>query len=67
MNDPLELLSPVELAALLKVSRTALAIWRASNCGPRWIKFGPHRCSKIRYRRCDVEAWIESHCMEALA
>lgn len=60
-QDPLELLSPARLASLLSVTVGALAMWRHAHCGPAWIKLGPHRASKIRYRRCDVEQWLNSH------
>ena len=60
-HDPLELLSPKVLAALLSVTEGALSMWRHNGLGPAWIKFGPHKCSKVRYRRSDVEAWLNSH------
>lgn len=67
MHDPLELLSPQRLASLLSVTVGALSMWRHAGLGPAWIKFGPHRCSKVLYRRCDVEAWLDSHRQEAVA
>lgn len=66
-HDPLELLSPQRLASLLSVTVGALAMWRHAGCGPAWIKFGPHKCSKVRYRRIDVEKWLNSHSKEAVA
>jgi len=67
MSDPLELLSPQRLASLLSVTVGALSMWRHHGLGPAWIKFGTHRSSKVRYRRCDVEKWLNSHSKEAVA
>jgi len=51
-----ELLTPAEVAALLRVPELTLVQWRTSNTGPRSAKIGRHR----RYARSDVEAFIES-------
>lgn len=50
------LLTPQELAAELGMQVTALAQWRYRGMGPRFIKEGRF----IRYRRSDVDAWLEA-------
>ena len=60
-HDPLELMTWLDVSRLLKVSRTTLAKWRMASRGPAAIKLGTGRGSPIRYRRVDVEAWINSH------
>jgi hypothetical protein len=34
--------------------------WRHLGKGPRYVKFGRH----VRYRRSDLDAWIEAHTVE---
>lgn len=48
-------MKPSELAEFLKVSKTTLASWRRKERGPRWVGVG----RGIRYRRSDVDAWLE--------
>ena len=60
-HDPLELMTWLDVSRLLKVSRTTLAKWRMASRGPAAIKLGTGRGSPIRYRRVDVEAWLNSH------
>lgn len=50
------LLSPKRVAALLGVSPRALEAWRLRGEGPSFIRISS-RC--IRYRRSDVEAWLD--------
>jgi excisionase family DNA binding protein len=51
-----ELLTEKELASLLKVSARTLRAWRDAGEGPPAIKIGRRA---IRYRRSDVERWLE--------
>lgn len=53
---PTEMLTDLEVAGALKMSRQTLANWRSEGRGPRFIKVGGR---SVRYRRGDVEAWIE--------
>lgn len=50
------LLSPQQLADYLGVPLATVYRWRHESTGPRGIKVGKH----VRYRRRDVEAWLES-------
>ncbi|WP_341933759.1 helix-turn-helix domain-containing protein [Microbacterium sp. LWO14-1.2] len=49
-------LTPVEAAALLRVSEKTLANWRASQRGPAFRKVG----RVVRYARTDVESYPTS-------
>lgn len=50
------LLSPQQLADYLGVPVATVYRWRHESTGPRGIKVGKH----VRYRRGDVEAWLET-------
>ena len=50
------LLSPQQLADYLGVPVATVYRWRYESTGPRGIKVGKH----VRYRRGDVEAWLET-------
>lgn len=54
-ND--ELLQPPDLAEWLQIPLATIYQWRARGVGPRACKIGRH----LRYRRSDVERWIESN------
>lgn len=44
-----------ELAAELRVPKQTIYGWRVKGAGPRSATFGRH----VRFRRSDVNAWIE--------
>lgn len=50
------LLSEKEVAELLGFSPRTLQAWRVRGGGPEYVEVSS-RC--IRYRRCDLDAWIE--------
>jgi excisionase family DNA binding protein len=52
----LMLLTIDELAAELRVPTASARYWRHAGTGPRSIKVGRH----VRYRREDVDAWLEA-------
>lgn len=49
------LMTPDEVAAFLQMPRATLQLWRAKRRGPRAYRVGRH----TRYRRDDVERWLE--------
>ena len=55
-----ELMTTDGLAAYLAVPRQTLAYWRCVGEGPAFLKVGRH----VRYRRADVEAWLDT-CADA--
>lgn len=51
-----DLLTPAEVAEMLGVQEQTLTAWRArGRYGLPYIKIG----RRIRYRRADVEAWLQ--------
>ena len=59
----MNLLTPNELAARLKISPTTVRRWRMEGYGPKWIKFGSAQSSAVRYEIEDVEKW-ENECKQ---
>jgi excisionase family DNA binding protein len=54
---PGDLLTPDQVAAALGLSHRTLAAWRSSRRNPLpYVKVG----SRVRYRRQDVDAWLQS-------
>jgi excisionase family DNA binding protein len=51
-----ELMTLAVLASMLKIPRQTLYSWRTRGDGPPGIKLGKH----IRYRRRDVEEWLDA-------
>ncbi|MCF6507381.1 helix-turn-helix domain-containing protein [Blastococcus sp. MG754426] len=49
------LLSAQELADFLGVPLGTLYQWRTKGSGPRGMRVGKH----VRYRRTDVDAWLD--------
>ena len=56
-GPPDQLIDTKELASWLGVSRQWVEISRHRGWGPRFIRLGPRR---IRYRRLDILAWLET-------
>ena len=50
------LLTPKQVARQLGVTRTTLESWRLRGGGPKFVRVSK-RC--IRYRRQDLQVWIE--------
>ncbi len=50
-----KLLAPDQVAEILQIPKATLFAWKATGSGPRVAKIGKH----LRYRLCDVEAWVE--------
>lgn len=57
-----ELLDMVEVAALLGTSKRTVIRYRDSGVLPPAVRVGPRL---VRWRRCDLEAWIHSGCIPA--
>lgn len=59
MSNPArdELKDEREAAAYLRVSVSGMRKWRARRVGPKYARLG----KIIRYRRSDLDAWVESH------
>lgn len=53
-----ELITPEQVAELLKVHPGTLENWRVRGEGPPFVKLGNSRRSPVRYPRKAVEDWI---------
>jgi excisionase family DNA binding protein len=58
---PGRLLTPAEVAEYLGVPEKTLAQWRSDRQGPLPLRIGRH----VRYRRPDIEAWIDQQAAHA--
>jgi excisionase family DNA binding protein len=50
------LLGEVQAAKLLNLSTRTLQAWRIKGCGPVFVRAG----RAIRYRKKDLDAWVDS-------
>lgn len=50
-------LTPIKAAKYLGISEAALRLWRSEGKGPRHFRAGE---KLVRYRRTDLDAWIEA-------
>jgi len=55
VTEPERLLSPRQLAAYSNVSVATVYDWRHRRSGPPGFRVGKH----VRYRRSDVDSWID--------
>lgn len=55
-----KLMTSKEVAAYLRVSEGMLYDYRAMGVGPNYIKIG----KVVRYRQCDVDAWLAKQRIE---
>ncbi|MER7309934.1 helix-turn-helix transcriptional regulator [Streptomyces griseoluteus] len=58
--DQQQLLTPRQVEAEYGFSRQTLANWRHQGTGPAYMKSGPSRSSRVRYRRSAIEAWLNA-------
>jgi predicted site-specific integrase-resolvase len=58
-----ELMSQDEVSALLDVNVPTLANWRSAGKGPKFVKL----CGRVRYRKVDVEEFINSSVRQSTA
>lgn len=58
-----KLITPEELSEKLDIPIGTLYQWRYRNVGPRSISVGRH----IRYRRSDIEEWLEANATQVPA
>ena len=62
-NHSGELLTEAEVAGILKMTIHTLRNWRVRSHGPPFIRISGR---SIRYRRSDVEEWIEEQASRPL-
>ncbi|MEQ1712738.1 MAG: helix-turn-helix domain-containing protein [Hyphomicrobium sp.] len=51
-------LTTIEVAGMLRISRRTLERMRVEGTGPRYLKVGPGKRSRVLYRQADVETWL---------
>ncbi|MFZ1998501.1 MAG: helix-turn-helix domain-containing protein [Candidatus Sulfotelmatobacter sp.] len=61
MTEQQNTLTPKKAASYLGISEAALRLWRSRGEGPRHFRAG---AKLIRYRRADLDFWIESRLSE---
>lgn len=61
--DPERLMTSKEVAEFLQVPVSTIHQWRYRNTGPKGFRVGKH----VRFKRSDVEAWIEELAEDYLA
>ena len=54
-------LTTVEAAKLLRISRRTLERMRVDGTGPRYLKVGPGKRSRVLYRQSELLTWLEQH------
>lgn len=52
-------LTTIEVAGLLRISRRTLERMRVEGTGPRYLKVGPGKKSRVLYRQQEVMVWLE--------
>lgn len=55
-----DLLTPKEVADLLKVTTDTLEAWRAKRQGPAYIKLGTGKRSPVRYKRSALDDYLKA-------
>ncbi|MFE6194120.1 helix-turn-helix domain-containing protein [Streptomyces sp. NPDC057838] len=59
-----EWLTPRETSALTKLSVQTLANHRSQRVGIPFTKLGPGRAGRVRYRRSDVERYLNARAVD---
>ena len=57
-NPALVFLTSNEAADLLRISRRTLERMRVDGSGPRYLKVGTGKRSRVLYREIEIEAWL---------
>lgn len=57
MTEQQSTYTPKQAAKYVGISEAALRLWRSEGKGPRHFKAGE---KLVRYRRADLDAWIEA-------
>jgi len=53
-------LTTIEVAEILRVSRRTLERMRVEGTGPRYLKVGPGKRSRVIYREQEILTWLET-------
>ncbi|WP_406462337.1 helix-turn-helix domain-containing protein [Streptomyces sp. NBC_01622] len=66
-GSPDDWLTPAEVGHITRLTTSTLKDKRWRGTGPKFTKLSPGRGGRIRYRRADVDAWINGERSEAVA
>lgn len=58
-TGPSTFLTTVEAALLLRVAKSTLERMRVQGTGPRYLKVGPGKRSRVLYRQAEIDAWLD--------
>lgn len=58
-TEPLGVLTPDEVAAEYGIAAQTLANWRWMGKGPKFVKTSPGRGGRVKYRRTEIERWLD--------
>lgn len=61
-----DLLTSKEAAAILGIHPATLDGWRSRKTGPVWIKLGKKPRSPVRYKRSDIDDYLEAGRVELI-
>lgn len=59
--SPFLFLTTVEAASILRISRRTLERMRVEGTGPKYLKVGPGKRSRVLYRERDILSWLEAN------
>lgn len=54
------LLTPTDLARLLRITERTLERWRLTGYGPSYIKLSNHKAALVAYNRSAVLEWLRN-------
>ncbi|WP_374411947.1 helix-turn-helix transcriptional regulator [Novosphingobium colocasiae] len=60
-----DILTTPEAADYLKFKKSTLDAWRVAGTGPKFARLGTGKAAPIRYRRADLDAWLESQLLNS--
>jgi len=60
-NTSDRLLTTSDVADEFGIAAQTLANWRWQGIGPRFVKTSPGRGGRVKYRRSDIDAWLNQH------
>jgi hypothetical protein len=55
-----DLLTPQQVADILRIKKGTLEVWRAKRIGPAWIKLGDGKRSLVRYRKEVIDEYLRT-------
>lgn len=60
-DNPIQTMTPEQVAEALGIKKRTLAAWRSLGKGPRFYRVGKQHNCVVIYRTEDVNEWLERH------